>query len=142
MKIHVKVLLGEEHVFDVLPTDTVLQVKQKIEERLGIDVSHQRLLLLGKSLSDDKELSFYPGIKDGSKINLVKKTPQATESKNGVFLFKEEILKVLRNYYSEADALTIANETMKDLQNKVNLLSFDDLERLATALVQDQESLS
>jgi hypothetical protein len=49
------------------------------------------------------------------------------------------MLKVLKTYYSDVDALTIANETTKDLQNKVNHLSYDDLERLATALINDKQ---
>ena len=52
------------------------------------------------------------------------------------------MLKVLRTYYTEADALTIANETIKDLQHKVNQLSYDDLERLATAIVQEQDNIA
>lgn len=93
-------------------------------------------------VADESQISSYPAIKDGSKLVLVKKAVQATPSKNGIYKFKEEILKVLKTYYSDADALTIANETVKDLQNKVNQLSFDDLERLATALIQDQENIS
>lgn len=92
-------------------------------------------------ITDENQISFYPGIKEGTKLTLVKKSPQPTKCKS-VHTFKEEMIKVLRNYYSEADALTIANQTIKDLQTKVNLLSFDDLERLATALVQDQENIS
>ncbi|XP_011495468.1 PREDICTED: ubiquitin-like protein 4A [Ceratosolen solmsi marchali] len=140
MNIRVKILLGEEHIFEILPSDTVLQVKQKIFDRLGIEVAHQVLLYLGKALTDENEIIFYPGIKDGSKLVLVRKNLQTSRSKNGVYKFKQEMLKVLKTYYSEADALTIANETTKDLQNKVNHLSYDDLERLATALIHDQEN--
>ncbi|XP_058793151.1 uncharacterized protein LOC131665333 [Phymastichus coffea] len=142
MKIHIKVLKGEEHIFDISSSDTVLEVKQKVKDRLGIETSNQVLLLLGKALSDENQISFYPGIREGTKLTLVKKSPQSTKCKSGVHTFKNEMIKVLQNFYSEADALTIANETIKDLQNKVNHLSFDDLERLATALMQDQENIS
>lgn len=90
--------------------------------------------------TDENQISFYPGIKEGSRLTLVKKSPQTSISKSGVHKLKEEMLKVLKNYYSEADALTIANETVKNFQNKVNQLSFDDLERIATALIQDLDS--
>jgi len=141
MKIHVKVLLGEEHIFDIKPTDTVLEVKQKIHDKLGIEVAHQVLLLLGKALADENKVSFYPGIKEGCKLVLVKKTSQSpSQTKTGIHKFKEEMIKVLQVYYSDNDALTIANEVVKDLKTKVNQLSFDDLERLATAIVQDQEN--
>ncbi|XP_014216655.1 ubiquitin-like protein 4A [Copidosoma floridanum] len=139
MKINVKVLMGEEHIFEIKPSDTVLEVKQKIHDKLGIEVAHQVLLLLGKALADENTVDFYPGIRDGSKLVLVKKTPQSpSQSKNGIYKFKEEMIKVLRVYYSDDDALTIANEVIKDLKTKVNQLNFDDLERLATAIEQER----
>ncbi|KAL7305978.1 hypothetical protein TKK_0001448 [Trichogramma kaykai] len=140
MKVKVKMLMGEEHIFEILPTETILQVKEKIRDKLAIDVPQQSLLFMGKALTDENEVGFYPGIKDESKLILVKKAPQISTPKNGLHIFKTEILKVLKNYYTESDALTIANQTIKDLQMKVAHMSYDDLERLATALLQDQEN--
>ena len=145
---------------------------------MGIDVPQQRLLLTGKTLagkvrnilstnyqnfkfkikfqqnynylSDENPLSFYPGIKDGSKLNLlvIKKAEEgssegrASHSKSGTHLLRDEISRVLRHYYTESETESIINELIKDLKNKVNNLSYDDLERLATALLQDQENIA
>lgn len=89
---------------------------------------------------DDNQISSYPQIKDGCKLVLVKKVNSQSNSKSGVQKFRDELLKVLRRFYTEQNAQTVANETIKVLKNKANLLSYDDLERLATALLADTGS--
>ncbi|XP_032667316.1 ubiquitin-like protein 4A [Odontomachus brunneus] len=150
MKVIVKKLQGKECVVDILPTETVLELKHKVSDLLGIDVPHQRLLLTGKTLADENPLSFYPGIKDGSKLNLlvIKKTEEGSsetksfQQKSGTQLLRDEVSRVLRHYYTVSETESIVNELIKDLKNKVNNLSYDDLERLATALLQDQENIA
>ncbi|KOC64370.1 Ubiquitin-like protein 4A [Habropoda laboriosa] len=150
MKVIVKKLQGKECVVDIMPSDTVLQLKHKVSDLLGIDVPQQTLLLTGKTLADENPLSFYPGIKDGSKLNLlvIKKTEEgssevkASHSKSGTQLLRDEISRVLRHYYTQSETESIVNEVIKDLKNKVNNLSYDDLERLATALLLDQEDIA
>lgn len=149
MKIIVKKLQGKECVVDILPTDTVLQLKHKVSDLLGIDVPQQRLLLTGKTLADENPLSFYSGIKDGSKLNLlvIKTTEEGSSEgrsrqRTGVHLLRDETSRVLRHYYTESETEAIVNELIKDLKVKVNNLSYDDLERLATALLQDQENIA
>ncbi|XP_076683862.1 ubiquitin-like protein 4A [Andrena cerasifolii] len=150
MKVIVKKLQGKECVVDMMPSETVLQLKHKVSDLLGIDVPQQKLLLTGKTLADENPLSFYPGIKDGSKLNLlvIKKSEEGSSKeksalrKSGTHLLRDEISKVLRHYYTESETQSIVNELIKDLKNKVNNLSYDDLERLATALLQDQENIA
>ncbi|XP_053994718.1 ubiquitin-like protein 4A-A [Hylaeus anthracinus] len=150
MKVIVKKLKGKECVVDITPSDTVLQLKHKVSDLLGINVPQQKLLLAGKTLADENPLSFYPGIKDGIKLNLlvVKKAEEgstegkATHRKSGTDILRDEMSRVLRHYYTEPEIELIVNELIKDLKYKVNSLSFDDLERLATALLQDQENLA
>lgn len=150
MKVIVKKLQGKECVVDIMPWDTVLQLKHKLSDLLGIEVPQQKLLLTGKTLADENPLSFYPGIKDGSKLNLlvVKKADEgsnegkSSHSSMGIDLLRDEISRVLGHYYTESETESIVNELLKDLKNKVNNLSYDDLERLATALLQDQENVA
>ncbi|XP_046613981.1 ubiquitin-like protein 4A [Neodiprion virginianus] len=145
MKIVVKILQGRECVVDILPSNTVLELKHKVSESLGIAVPNQKLIHTGKALADDQLLSFYPTIKDGCKLNLFVKKQIQSEGKSaqgdtGIQLFRSEMSRVLRHYYTESETQSIINEFMKDLKKKVDGLSYDDLERLATALLQDQES--
>ncbi|XP_033327371.1 ubiquitin-like protein 4A [Megalopta genalis] len=147
MKITVKKLHGKECVVDIMPSDTVLQLKQKISDLLDIEVPQQKLLHTGKTLADTNPLSFYPDIKDGSKLNLLVKAEEGPSKwtmpvrKTGTNVLRDEISRVLRHYYTEPVTESIVNELIEDLENKVNNLSYDDLERLATALLQDQENI-
>ncbi|XP_076180259.1 ubiquitin-like protein 4A [Ptiloglossa arizonensis] len=148
MKVIVKKLQGKGCIVDIMPSETVLQLKQKVSALMGIDVPQQRLLLTGKTLADENPLSFYPGIKDGSKLNLlvIKKAEEgsskgkAPQIKSGTVLLQDEISKVLRRYYTEPETIMIVNELIRDLKNKVNNINLDELERLATALLHDQEN--
>ncbi|XP_063973616.1 ubiquitin-like protein 4A [Diachasmimorpha longicaudata] len=146
MKIYVKILHGKECVVDILPTATVLELKNKVSELLEVDVSQRKLLLGGKTLADEKPLTFY-SIPDGCRMTLVaKKSPQGPSeekqaTKSGTVLLRESVTKILKHYYSESETESIVKEMIRDLRNKVNNLSFDDLERLATTLIQEQETI-
>ena len=110
------------------------------------------LLLIAKNgsrilFSDENLLSFYPGIKDGCRLYLVvKKEAQSSSeakpvsNKSGSEILRDEMSRVLRHYYTVAETESITNELIKDMRKKVDGLSLDDLERLATALIQDQEN--
>ncbi|XP_012288760.1 ubiquitin-like protein 4A [Orussus abietinus] len=148
MQVTVKILQGSECVVDITPSETILELKNKVSNLLSIDANQQKLLFMGKALADENPLSFYPGIKDGSKLNLVVKKKATITSENkstdasGIQLFRKEMSKVLSYYYTESETELIVNEVVKDLKNKVSSLSFDDLERLAAALLQDHENIA
>lgn len=54
-------------------------------------------------------------------------------------LLKTEMTRVLRRYYTESESELIADDIIEDLKSKVENCSYDDFERLATALMQDQD---
>lgn len=55
MKLRVKPVVGEEIVIEVDGTETILNVKQKLETQFQeYPVSQQRLLFQGKFLSNDR----------------------------------------------------------------------------------------
>ncbi|KAJ5072470.1 nedd8 [Anaeramoeba ignava] len=70
MQIKVKLLTGREVAITVEPTDTVLKVKERVEEVQGIPVPQQRVVFSGNVLKDDKTLEEI-GLKHGSVVHLV-----------------------------------------------------------------------
>jgi ubiquitin len=70
MQIIVKKLSGKSITVDVDPSNSVLEVKQKIQNQEGYPNESQRLIFVGKQLEDSRTLSDY-SIEEGTVIYLL-----------------------------------------------------------------------
>ncbi|KXJ73366.1 hypothetical protein RP20_CCG015979 [Aedes albopictus] len=126
MKLIIKILKGDEYVVEATEESTIMDIKQDLERKSMIPVEHQKLLLLGKTLSDEKTIASYGNIKDGSKLTLVVKKPDP---------LREVIFRQFKKYLQEEQSQRLTNEFMKDFDSKVQQLSLDDLEKIASDIL-------
>lgn len=113
---------------------SISEIKLRVSGKLGIPIEHQKLLLLGRTLSDEQTVESYPSIKEGTKLNLVVRKPE------GLFEVSVKYFKSIG--MNDSQAVSAGHELLKVLEEKIYRMSWDDLDRLCYDILLEESSES
>ncbi|XP_030462293.1 uncharacterized protein LOC115682264 [Syzygium oleosum] len=136
------VVSGHELPTEITRQETVLEIKQRLEQFLGIPISSQTLAVYGLELVDGLDMDDYPIITEGTKIHL---TIEATDypPSNGYSKMQVVVKFPTRKINVQVDQ----TETVHSLKEKIHILEGTPIPRMSlffsgTELEDDFRSLT
>ncbi|GAB4859466.1 hypothetical protein Ancab_010934 [Ancistrocladus abbreviatus] len=121
------VACSHEFAIDIGHQEPVLQIKQKIENILGIPVASQTLAVLGWELIDGLDMDDYPIVNEGTRIDL---TIECTEEPAAFDQYNK--IQITIKFSSRLVNIEVERtETVRSLKEKIHIIDGTPIKRLS-----------
>ncbi|KAE9457545.1 hypothetical protein C3L33_10555, partial [Rhododendron williamsianum] len=116
---------ASEFTIEVSLQQTIHEIKQIIEELLGVPVTSQTLTVSGWELLDGLDLEDYPIVNEGTKIDLAMKCTQPHLENRG------KILVVVKFSSRKINIEVDSTETVRSLKEKIHIIDGTPIKRMS-----------
>ncbi|KAF2352516.1 Ubiquitin domain [Trinorchestia longiramus] len=141
MKIIVKKLQGGECCVEVEGETLVSELKNNLEELLGVPSSAQTLVLSGKTLTDGTSMEA-AGVKEGSRVHLMSRRSDASHKalsngRNATDSSSDELFsslaKILHKHVSPQQSARILDEFKKKCAEMSSSMNLEDIQKFVNS---------
>ncbi|XAR55401.1 hypothetical protein NMG60_11035462 [Bertholletia excelsa] len=114
-----------EFTIEVSLQETIIEIKQKLEQLLRVPVASQTLTVAGWELVDGLDLEDYPIVVEGTKIDLIMKCVQPC-------LDHSNKIRITVKFSSRKINMEVDNnETVRSLKEKIHIIDGTSIKRMA-----------
>ncbi|KAJ5072543.1 polyubiquitin-c [Anaeramoeba ignava] len=122
MWLYIRTLSGQTITIDIYPTNTIREIKEKVQEQKGWDPDCLLLIFAGKILENDKIIYDY-NISKNSTIHLVQSVDKVVYI--NIFHPIKKVTPLYRNIFNSNSQIPVFENTLQDILTRISIRKYE-----------------